>query len=84
MANIPHSSRYRTSGNKASANAGAAGRTGSAHNGSTAQAWIPDQPSSSNWLWALVLFGVVLYNFPAQVLSVIGLGLLAYWFLGKK
>lgn len=83
MANIPHSSRYRTSGNKASANTGATGRTWSAHNGSSAQARTADQPSSMNWLWVLVVLGLLI-AFPYQVLGVIGLALIVSWLFGKK
>lgn len=86
MANIPNSSRYRTSGNKPSANTRAANGTRSAHNSHNAHDWARPQPSSTNWLAGLaglVALGLLI-AFPYHVLGVIGFGLLLTWFFGKK
>jgi len=83
MAKIPHSSRYRHAGNKASTNVGAAGRAWSAHNDNNAHGRTADQPTSMTWLWGLVVLGLLI-AFPYQVLGVIGLALVVYWFFGKK
>jgi len=83
MANIPNSSRYRSSGNKASANAGAAGRKWSAHNDSNAHGGTADRPANKNWLWGLVALGLLI-AFPYQVLGFIALALFIGWFFGKK
>lgn len=83
MAKIPHSSQYRTSGNKASASVGAPGREGSARTGSAAHARADEQPSIGHWVLVLVALGLLI-AFPYQVLGVTGLGLLAAWLFGKK
>ena len=83
MANIPNSSRYRSSGSKASANAGAAGRTWSAPNDSNAHGGTADQPTSMSWLWVLVALGLLI-AFPYHVLGVVGLVLIVGWVFGKK
>lgn len=83
MANIPNSSRYRSSGSRASANVGAAGRTWSAHNNSNPRGIAFDQPASMSWLWGLAALGLLI-AFPYHVLGVIGLALFVSWFFGKK
>lgn len=83
MANIPHSSRYRTTGNKASANTGAAAHARAAQHGNNAQNWSADQSSGMNWLWVIVGLGLLI-AFPAPMLGLIGLALLAHWLFGKK
>ncbi len=83
MANIPHSSRYRSAGNKASANAGAAGLAWSAQNDSTAHGRSADQPANMSWLWVLVGIGLLI-AFPYHVLGFIGLALFIGWFVSKQ
>lgn len=86
MANIPHSSRYRTSGNKPSAKTGAANGAWSARNSHNANDWARPQPASPNWpagLAGLVVLGLLI-AFPYHVLGVICFGLLLTWFFGKK
>lgn len=83
MAKIPHSSQYRTSGNKAAASVGAPSRAGSARTGSATHTRAAQQPSIAHWVLVLLALGLLI-AFPYQVLGVIGLGLLAALLFGKK
>jgi len=83
MANIPHSSRYRTSSNKVSANAAMADRAWSAHKSSNAHGRTADQPDSVSWLWGLAALGLLI-AFPYHVLGAIGLVLVVAWYFGRN
>ena len=83
MANIPNSSQYRISGNKASSNARVAGCTWTAHHDSNAHGRTADQPNSMSWLWGLVALGLLI-ALPYHVLAAIGLALIVGWYVGKK
>jgi hypothetical protein len=86
MANIPHSSRYRTPGSKGSSHPAVPNRTGPTRRCRDATDWTTNQPPSTNWLtWVIGLLALgLLVAFPLQVLGAIGFGLLLFRLFGKK
>ncbi len=93
MANIPNSSRYRTTGRSNSAQGTAApmASSWSAHqtfgnaSGSNYGATGSNQPhyQGGSWPW-IIAFLAVLFAFPVQTLSVLALLAIGKWFIAKN
>lgn len=93
MANIPNSSRYRTTGRRIAAQGTVApeasswaahqtsGNVGGTRRGATGN----NRPHSrfGSWLWIIILLAL-LVAFPVPTLSVLSLLAVATWFMAKR